>query len=117
MKWDNYRRQVLCCLYRFFTRDKDAFERIFSEIFRAHLQERGFGDTDVDFRRLDTQWAWMKTNNSFIWKYVHQLTEFRKDREWKEIVDLIRAKANELKMALKERDHDDYAPVGEMRPS
>lgn len=117
LQWDNYRRQVLCCLYRFFQLDKHSFASIFSEIFRDHLQERGFGGTDIAFRVLHAQWTWMRRNDSFIWNHVHHLTEFRKDRDWMEIVQLIRAKASELEMALEEKDRDSYASVRELMPN
>lgn len=109
LHWDEYRLQVLCCLFRFFREDK-VFEQIFSEFFKDHLLERGFSEGIIAYRVLYEQWAGMKqTNhdNHDVWRFVHMETEFKVDREWKHIIQTIKAVANGLGVALYEKHHED----------
>lgn len=103
VKWDEFRRQVLCCLYRFFHEDGSAFERIFSEFFKEHLRNRGFSNEFIAYRALYAQWRWMKRTEHNDWKFVHLETEFRTDREWKHVILIIKAIASRLGIVLREK--------------
>lgn len=100
LHWDEYRLQVLCCLFRFFHEDKAAFEQIFSEFFRDHLCERGFSEGVIAYRVLYGQWSGMKQTNYDVWRFVHMETEFNVNGEWKHTIQTIIAVANRLGIVL-----------------
>lgn len=105
-RWDDHRRQVLCCLYRFFSRDEDDFKRVFSEIFREHLVECGFEDGTIPYRVLYTQWMWMRRVEHPIWCQVHLESAFKSDGKCEDTIQVIKSTANWLGISLVERDHD-----------
>lgn len=105
-QWNEYRRQVLCCLYRFFELARQDFQRIFSDIFRDHLFERGFPNSQLPYIRLYAQWTWMKGKDHPIWLFVHKETEFNKTGEWKDILSQIRDSARRLRISLTETEKD-----------
>lgn len=107
--WDIHMRQVLCCLYRFFSCDKKQTMEIFSYIFRSHLKERGITGF-VPFATLHAQWSWMRDSGDLVWYHVHKDTEFRTDAEWIDIVKKIRAAAKILRFRLHEKTQDDTDP-------
>ena len=104
--WDTYKRQVLCCLYRFFECSKDQLSVIFSTIFRRELIHRGFGNDNVPYPTLDAQWNWLRREKRPVWHHVHTETEFRTDREWKEIIHLVHITAFELGILVREKHND-----------
>jgi hypothetical protein len=106
LRWDKYRRQVLCCLYRFFDCNKKQTEEIFSYMFRGHLNDRGIHGF-VPFATLHTQWVWMKTRGDPVWSHVHVRTAFDTDGEWKEIIARIKSAAKTLRFELREKTEDD----------
>ncbi|CRL25158.1 unnamed protein product [Penicillium camemberti] len=106
LRWDQHKRLVLCCLYRFFVCNKKETEEIFSYMFRSHLNERGISGF-IPFATLNTQWVWMKKRRDPVWSYVHMNTAFEADREWKEIVTQIKSAAKTLRFELHERMEDD----------
>ncbi|KAJ5503057.1 hypothetical protein N7463_005931 [Penicillium fimorum] len=106
LRWDQYKRQVLCCLYRFFMCDKKETEEIFSYMFRGHLNERGIRGF-VPFATLNTQWVSMKNKRDPVWSHVHLNTAFETDGEWKEIVTKIKSAAKTLRFQLREKMEDD----------
>ena len=102
-------RQVLCCLYRFFVLHREAYERIFSDLFREHLAQHGFQGR-IPYRSLHAQWAWMRRTESAacaIWFHVHKNTEFRTDADWQTKVGEIKAAADRLGLRLIEKERDD----------
>jgi hypothetical protein len=103
VSWDIYHRQVLCCLYRFFECSHHQLSVLFSTIFRSHLKHCGFGNNNVPYDTLNTQWSWLKTQKRPVWHHVHIGTEFRTDREWREIIHRIRITAFELGLLLQEK--------------
>ncbi|KAJ5824460.1 hypothetical protein N7447_006800 [Penicillium robsamsonii] len=106
LRWDQYKRQVLCCLYRFFMCDKKETEEIFSYMFRGHLNERGIRGF-VPFATLNTQWVWMKNKRDPVWSHVHLNTAFETDGEWKGVVTKIKSAAKTLRFQLREKTEDD----------
>ncbi|KAJ5212333.1 uncharacterized protein N7498_003979 [Penicillium cinerascens] len=105
-QWDDYRRQVLCCLYRFYNCEHDDLQKIFSDIFKNHLLERGFPSGQIPYRALNAQWSWMRRSDNPAWLFVHKETVFRKDREWKDIIQQINHAANKLQILLIEKEFD-----------
>ncbi|KAJ6079352.1 hypothetical protein N7467_009105 [Penicillium canescens] len=105
LRWDIHMRQVLCCLYRFFSCDKKQTMEIFSYMFRSHLNERGITGF-VPFATLHTQWSWMRSSGDVVWYHVHMDTEFSTHAEWTEIVEKIRAAAEVLRFDLCEKTRD-----------
>ena len=105
-QWDDYRRQVLCCLYRFYNCEHGDLQKIFSDIFKNHLLERGFPKGQISYRVLNAQWSWMKRNDNPAWMYVHKETAFRKDREWKDAIQQINHSAGKLQILLVEKEYD-----------
>ncbi|CAG7951526.1 unnamed protein product [Penicillium nalgiovense] len=106
LRWNKYRRQVLCCLYRFFVCNKKQTEEIFSYMFRSHLNDRGIHGF-VPFATLNTQWAWMKSRRDPVWSHVHTGTAFDTNGEWKEIIENIKSAAKTLLFELHEKTEDD----------
>lgn len=106
LRWDQHKRLVLCCLYRFFVCNKKETEEIFSYIFRGHLNERGIQGF-IPFATLNTQWVWMKKKRDPVWSHVHMNTAFEADDEWKEIFTQIKSAAKTLRFEPRERMEDD----------
>ncbi|CAP91575.1 hypothetical protein EN45_029030 [Penicillium chrysogenum] len=105
LRWNKCRRQVLCCLFRFFVCSKKQTEEIFSYMFRSHLNDRGIQGF-VPFATLNTQWVWMKTRRDPVWSHVHTSTVFDTDEEWKEIIARIKSAAKTLRFELLEKTAD-----------
>ncbi|KAJ5536263.1 hypothetical protein N7513_009449 [Penicillium frequentans] len=105
IQWDTTKRQVLCCLYRFFSWEKQVLCRVFSEIFREHLLELGI-NTDLSYPLLHTQWSGMRLESNPVWFHVHVDTEFRNDAEWKTRISEIKATASRLGVYLQEKAWD-----------
>ena len=106
MRWDPYKRQVLCCLYRFFACNKKQTEAIFSYIFRSHLNQRGIQGF-IPFATLNTQWIWMRNKRDPVWFCVHINTAFDTGGEWKEIITKVKSAAKILRFELHEKMKDD----------
>lgn len=106
LRWDQHKRLVLCCLYRFFVCSKKETEEIFSYMFRSHLNERGIQGF-IPFATLHTQWVWMKKRRDPVWSQVHMNTTFEANGEWKEIVTKIKSAAKTLQFELREKMEDD----------
>ncbi|KAJ5289805.1 hydrolase [Penicillium atrosanguineum] len=105
-QWDDHRREVLCCLCRFFELARHDFQRIFSDIFRDHLLERGFPGNQMPYTRLYAQWTWMKRIDHPLWLFVHKETNFIENQEWKDILRQIRDSARRLRISLTEKEND-----------
>ncbi|KAJ5280681.1 hypothetical protein N7478_006053 [Penicillium angulare] len=105
MEWNTAKRQVLCCLFRFFS-DKHAFPAIFSEIFRDQLEQRGISG-NVTFPVLHTQWYWMRQNGNSVWYHVHMDTQFQPDGEWEPIIRTIKQAADRLGISLSQKAQDE----------
>lgn len=115
IRWDTHKRQVLCCLYRFFYRDPKVWEEIFSHIFKSHLIERGIAGF-VPFQTLNIQWFCMREHGDVVWHHAHIATEFRKDGEWKDIISSINSAARTLRLQIREKD-EDSVDISRWRPS
>lgn len=105
LRWDQHKREVLCCLHRFFVRDKKQFEEIFSYLFRDHLQNRGIQGF-VPFSTLNTQWCFMRNERDPVWCHVHIDTSFETGAEWKEIIETIKSAADILQLPLREVENE-----------
>jgi hypothetical protein len=105
IRWNEYMRQVLCCLYRFYYRDNKTWEEIFSKMFRSHLDERGIHGF-LPFTTMCTQWTWMRDHGNLVWHNVHIATSFTRDREWKDIVSKINSTAQQLRLQIREKTED-----------
>ncbi|KAJ5327037.1 hypothetical protein MYU51_008251 [Penicillium brevicompactum] len=105
IRWDTHKRQVLCCLYRFFRREPKVWEEVFSHIFMSHLIERGIAGF-VPFQTLNIQWTHMRDHGDTDWHHVHIATEFNKGGEWKDIIARIKSAARSLRLQIREKDED-----------
>ena len=104
IQWDCQKRQLLCCLYRFFVRDNSAFESIFSETFRNDLIDRGFGSGNPSYRVLHSQWIWMKSTGNPTWLHVHRDSDFA---DWSHVIAQIEATAIQQQIQLIHKEEDD----------
>jgi hypothetical protein len=103
-QWNDYSRQVLCCLYRFFRFEQDELGRIFSDIFYFNLKLRGFYQEQIAYGTLNAQWNWMKRNNNPVWLNLHGDTGFSKKSEWESIINKIKTSASRLEIVLIETE-------------
>lgn len=73
VKWSPEMRTFLCCLIKYFNKDRDAFQAIFNSRFYKELSECGFNEKlPVKWSTLDSQWIDMKKKGDLIWGDVHQ---------------------------------------------
>jgi hypothetical protein len=105
IKWNDYMRQVLCCLYRFYFRENKIWEEIFSKIFRSHLNERGIYGF-IPFSTLVTQWICMRDHGNLVWYDVHIATRFSRNGEWKGIISKIDSTAQQLWLQIRAKSED-----------
>ncbi|CAG8930466.1 unnamed protein product [Penicillium salamii] len=101
LRWDREKRYVLCCMFRFCLYNQHQTEKIFSHIFRWHLNERGIVDV-VPFRTLSTQWNWMGNTAHVDWEHVQEIT-FERSAKALEIMTTIRSAAAALGIRLQEK--------------
>ncbi|CAG8168639.1 unnamed protein product [Penicillium salamii] len=107
LRWDREKRFVLCCMYRFCVCNQHQTEKIFSHIFRWHLNERGIMDV-VPFRTLSTQWRWMENTGHADWEHVQDIT-FERSAKALEIMTKIRSAATALSIPLQtKRSHETH---------
>ncbi|KAL4815827.1 hypothetical protein BDW67DRAFT_175902 [Aspergillus spinulosporus] len=73
VRWSPEMRTFLCCLIKYFNKDRDAFQAIFNSHFRKELSECGFSEgMPVKWSTLASQWVDMKKKGDPIWGDVHQ---------------------------------------------
>ncbi|KAJ5722433.1 hypothetical protein N7488_000468 [Penicillium malachiteum] len=102
IKWDLAKREVLCCLFRFFDNERKKFPGIFAEIFGEELRKQGIDPQGkVTPRVLYTQWTWMRRTEHPVWQNVHVRSKFRCE-EWGKTIDRIEASARRLGFSLRE---------------
>jgi hypothetical protein len=106
LRWDKFKRQVLCCLFRFFVRSRKIFEEIFRYIFQKHLRERGISGF-IPFQTMYAQWTWMRDTGHLDWSHVHMKTDFESSGYWREIIARIQSSAKALKLPLRAKTVDD----------
>ncbi|CAG8129741.1 unnamed protein product [Penicillium salamii] len=108
LRWDREKRFVLCCMDRFCLYNQHQTEKIFSHIFRWHLNERGFMDV-VPFRTLHTQLNWMENTSHVDWEHAQEI-RFERSAKGLEIMNKIRSAAAALGIRLQEkRSHATHA--------
>jgi hypothetical protein len=105
VRWTDDMRRVLCCLMKYYVRDRNAFLNIFYSLFQQELIESGFKDGKVvGWSRLESQWVDMKKHGNHIWGDVH-CSGF--DREsWLPVLDKIEGTADALGLTMAEKEHD-----------
>lgn len=106
MRWDPIKRQLLCCLYRFFECDENQVEEVFSHIFRGHLKESNIG-WFVPYDTLQAEWLWMKNGEHIDWIRVHNDAAFEASNDCANILRLIQSAAVSLKLQLRSRNPSD----------
>ncbi|KAL4761529.1 uncharacterized protein BDW70DRAFT_168005 [Aspergillus foveolatus] len=73
VRWSPEMRTFLCCLIKYFNKDRDAFQAIFNSRFKKELSDCGFSEKlPVKWSTLDSQWIDMKKKGNPIWGDVHQ---------------------------------------------
>lgn len=107
--WTRSKQTLLCCLYRFFHRDNDAFKKVFTSIFKNDLSH--FNE-DVPFSRLSTQWADLKRKGDPIWYEVIIETPFPPEGPWLAVVARIKGQAEAIGVSLVEKDEEDIDTTG-----
>ncbi|KAL4743115.1 hypothetical protein BDV11DRAFT_202100 [Aspergillus similis] len=73
VRWSPEMRTFLCCLIKYFNKDRDAFQAIFNSRFKKELSECGFNERmPVRWSTLISQWVDMKKKGDPIWGDVYQ---------------------------------------------
>lgn len=101
LRWDQLKRYVLCCIFRFFLCDGWQTSKIFSHMFRSHLAERHF-QSDVGYKCLHAQWRDMGRKKNADYIHVYNAT-FEPGSEIGDLIKQIRAAAAFLKIKLREK--------------
>lgn len=116
IKWKDNKNHgiILCLLFRFFEKDNNAFERIFSAIFDKELKEYGF-ESGVLFHRLNAQWMTMRNGEHSVWLEVHVRTPFERHGLWSDFLCLIQGTAESLGIDLKYNEGDIHASEFHLR--
>ena len=100
----NSKQTLVCCLYRFFHRDHDAFRKVFTSIFQNELTHF---DGDVPFNRLSSQWGDLKRKGDPIWHKVVIEAPFPPEGPWLAVVARIKDQARAIGVSLVEKEEDD----------
>lgn len=107
-KWTTEQRLFLCCMVRYFKRDKQAFAKIFSTSFEAEIRQSGYY-ADIPWDTLHSQWDTMKRSGDYLWGAVH-LSPFRQGGgygTWQPYIHRIQLIAWRLNIQLIEKSEDD----------
>lgn len=103
VRWSLRNRTVLCCMFRFFRKDKDAFRRIFESLFADDL--RNF-DHGLPYSTLNTQWAHLQRYGDPVWHRVHVCIAFPASGPWLSVLSSIKDRAFSLGLSLVEKQVD-----------
>lgn len=104
VRWSLRNQTVLCCMFRFFREDKDAFRRTFASLFADDL--RHF-DHELPYATLNTQWSDLRRHGDPVWHRVHICTAFPASGPWLLVVSSIKDRAFSLGFSLVEKLVDD----------
>ena len=108
--WNRSKQALVCCLFRFFHRDGNAFQKIFTSIFKHDLDQF---DGDVPFERLSSQWHDLKRFGDPIWHEVNIEVPFPPlEGPWFIVILQIKEKAREIGISIVEKDEDDTDTMG-----
>lgn len=107
--WTRSKQTLVCCLYRFFHRDNDAFKKVFTSIFKNDLSHF---NGDVPFNRLSSQWADLRRKGDPIWYEVIIETPFPPEGPWLAVVARTKEQATAIGVSLVEKDEDDIDTTG-----
>ncbi|OJK03033.1 hypothetical protein ASPACDRAFT_13835, partial [Aspergillus aculeatus ATCC 16872] len=110
ISWDSEKRKFLCCLYRFWDRDINAYKAVFDAVYRDDLRNAGFRD-GAPKERLRGQWHHLKSRVLPDWVDVH-LSPFDKDGRWAPFIATIRRTLRSLEIRPRENTGVDEV-VGE----
>lgn len=103
--WNPSKQALVCCLFRFFHRDGNAFRKIFTSIFKHDLNHF---DGDVPFATLSTQWHHLKRFGDPIWHEVNIEVPFPPpEGPWLALIVQIKEKAAAMGVPLVEKEEDD----------
>ncbi|RAH44029.1 uncharacterized protein BO95DRAFT_322462, partial [Aspergillus brunneoviolaceus CBS 621.78] len=100
ISWDSEKRKFLCCLYRFWDRDINAYKAVFDAVYRDDLRNAGFRD-GAPKERLRGQWHHLKSRVLPDWVDIH-LSPFDKDGRWAPFIATIRRTLRSLDIRLRE---------------
>ncbi|RAH77310.1 hypothetical protein BO86DRAFT_288602, partial [Aspergillus japonicus CBS 114.51] len=104
ISWDSEKRKFLCCLYRFWDRDINAYKAVFDAVYQDDLRNAGFKD-GAPKGRLRGQWHHLKSRVLPDWVDVH-LSPFDKEGRWAPFVATIRRTLRSLDIRLRENTVD-----------
>lgn len=105
VQWSTQSQTFLCCLFRFFRKDKDAFRRVFASLFADDL--RNFNNHELPFSTLSTQWADMRRHGDPVWYETHVATPFPAAGLWLTVLECIKDTAARIGVSLVEKEEDD----------
>lgn len=107
INWNNAYRTFLCCLFRFFRRDRDAFSEVFRSLFGLSFTNKEL------YARLSTQWRDMRRKGDPIWHQVHVEVPFPPpEGPWLQMVSTIKETATASGVSLVEKNIDDIDVSG-----
>ncbi|PYH80629.1 hypothetical protein BO82DRAFT_270963, partial [Aspergillus uvarum CBS 121591] len=104
ISWDSEKRKFLCCLYRFWDRDINAYKAVFDAVYHDDLRNAGFRN-GAPKERLRGQWHHLKSRVLPDWVDVH-LSPFDKEGRWAPFVATIRRTLRSLHIHLRESTVD-----------
>ena len=103
--WNRSKQALVCCLFRFFHRDGNAFQKIFTSIFKHDLDQF---NGDVPFATLSTQWHHLKRVGDPIWHEINIEVPFPpSEGPWLVAIRQIKEKARAIGVSLIEKEEDD----------
>lgn len=107
INWNNAYRTFLCCLVRFFRRDRNAFSEVFRSLFGLNFTNKEL------YTRLSTQWWDMRRKGDPIWHQVHVQVPFPPPEGfWLQMVSTIKETAIASGVSLVEKNIDDIDVSG-----
>lgn len=104
VRWNLWNRTVLCCMFRFFQKDKEAFRRVFESLFPADLKSF---DHELPYGTLNTQWCDLRRHGDPVWHRVHICIAFPASGPWPSVISCIKERASSLGFSLVEKQVDD----------
>ncbi|KAF5860246.1 hypothetical protein ETB97_001780 [Aspergillus alliaceus] len=104
-RWSTEQKLFLCCLYKFFRRDRRDFKVIFNHAFRRELIQCGFTE-GVSTGPLEAMWSMMKRTDDPMWGHV-RMSPFHDRGPWFSMIERIKECAKALNITLIEKEADD----------
>lgn len=104
VRWNLWNQTVLCCMFRFFHKDKEVFSRVFESLFSGDLQAF---DHELPYGTLNTQWCDLRRHGDPVWQRVHICIAFPASGPWLQLLSSIKERAISLGFSLVEKQIDD----------